>query len=360
MIAKSKRITYLDSVRGIAAMMVVFYHFIGWHWGETHAYHLASMIFNGADAVSFFFVLSGFVLSYKYLHSDAEIDIKKYTFNRVLRLYPAFIVTILLNYLYWSRHNLGINILEEVFLNLHRPLWTELMMVRGHHMYYVPGWTLGVEMGLSLIMPFFILAAIKDIKLIWWFVPLTIYIGAQYISPFALHFCFGVILAYYYPQIQEYNFKESKYYPYRWLIAFGVFLLFSIRHIERMAGDFGKVYQKLAEFLKLDLFHYTGFASFMILLFVMNNEKVQHFLNGKVLHFIGKISYSIYLMHWLIVVIIMERWDRIVAFFGSTKLAFGTMLCVTIIATIVSATFLYYFVEKPFIKYSKRVSSKFS
>ncbi|MEZ4885239.1 MAG: acyltransferase [Chitinophagales bacterium] len=357
---KSNRIEYLDSIRGIAAMMVVFYHFIGWHWGETQTFHLASLVFNGADAVSFFFVLSGFVLSYKYLHFDEELNIKKYTYNRVWRLYPAFIVTILLNYLYWSRFNSGIDILKEVFLNLHRPLWTELMMVRGQHMYYIPGWTLGIEMALSLLMPFLIIAAVKNIRLIWWFIPVSMFMGPQYISPFTMHFCFGIILAYYYPQIKDYTFKESKYYSYRWLIALVVFLLFSIRHIERMLGSFGKVYQKIAEFLKLDLFHFTGFASFVILLFVINNQKVQDFLNGKILHFIGKVSYSIYLMHWLIVVIIMERWERVVAFWGSTELAFATMLPFTIIATIASATFMYYFVEKPCIAYSKRVSSKFS
>ena len=56
------RLEYLDSVRGIAALMVVFYHFIGWKWAEEPAFHLSSMIFNGSDAVSFFFVLSGLVL----------------------------------------------------------------------------------------------------------------------------------------------------------------------------------------------------------------------------------------------------------------------------------------------------------
>jgi peptidoglycan/LPS O-acetylase OafA/YrhL len=31
---KSNRIDYLDSVRGIAAMMVVVYHYIGWRWAD--------------------------------------------------------------------------------------------------------------------------------------------------------------------------------------------------------------------------------------------------------------------------------------------------------------------------------------
>jgi len=351
---------YLDSVRGIAAMLVVFYHFIGWHWGSEPTFHLASFIFNGADAVSFFFVLSGFVLSYKYLHSDAELNIKRYTYNRILRLYPAFVVTIFLNYLYWSRHMGGLEILHQAFINFHGPLWTELLMVRLKHMYYNPGWTLGVEMALSLLMPFLIVAAKKNIRLIWWFIPISIFMSNYYISMFSMHFCLGIILAYYYQDIKSYDRTTHKYYSYRWLIGLGVFLLFSIRHIERLVGGFGGAYAKVAAFLKLDIFHYTGFASFLILLYIINNEKLQQFLNGKVWHFLGKISYSVYLMHWLVVVIIMERWERVVAFWGSTELAFATMLPFTIIVTIILATFMYYFVEKPAIAYSKKVSSKFS
>ena len=74
----NSRIEYLDSIRGIAAMMVVVYHFIGWRWAERTMFHVSSMFFNGADAVSFFFVLSGFVLSFKYLQSDKKIQKANY------------------------------------------------------------------------------------------------------------------------------------------------------------------------------------------------------------------------------------------------------------------------------------------
>ncbi len=356
---QSKRIEYLDSIRGIAAMMVVIYHFIGWHWGENIEYKLASFIFNGSDAVSFFFVLSGFVLSYKYLHSDKEIQIKKFTFNRIFRLYPAFVLTVLFNYLYWNRQDLGFGILKDIFLDFNRPLWTEFAMVRNHHKFYIPGWTLGVEMALSLLMPFLTIVAKKNIKLIVWFIPLSMMMGPGYINTFTMHFCLGIILSYYYPQIRDFNFRESKYYAYRWLIAIGTFILFSIRHIERIV-DFGSLYDKIADFLKLDLFHFTGFASFLILLWIINSKKIQDFLQSKFFIFIGKISYSVYLMHWLIVVAIMEHWDIFINFFGTEPIAFVVMLLVTILATIASATIMYYGVEEPFIKWSKKRSAKMS
>ena len=48
-------------------------------------------MFNGSDAVSFFFVLSGFVLSYKYLALGQPLDMKQFYTNRIFRLWPAFL-----------------------------------------------------------------------------------------------------------------------------------------------------------------------------------------------------------------------------------------------------------------------------
>lgn len=367
MSTKGERIHYLDSVRGIAALMVVFYHFIGWHWQKNVEYHLGSMIFNGSDAVSFFFVLSGFVLSYKYFQRDSELHIKKYVFNRFLRLYPAFIITVLLNYVYWHYGD-GIKMLRDVFWYNDRQLWEELLMVRNHHKFYIPGWTLGVEMALSLLMPVLILAGKHNFKLILWFIPLSMIMGPGYISVFTMHFCLGMILAYYYPQIRDYDFSQHKWYRFRWLIYLVIFLLYSLRHIERI-DSFGPSYYKFANLLKLDIFHYTGFASFLILIIIINNQKIQTFLNKSPLIFLGKISYSVYLMHWIIVVFIMERWEKFSTMFGGKTLKIGSYetftfefiiwLFISIILTIISATAMYYWVEKPFIKLSKRISSKF-
>lgn len=352
------RLDYLDSVRGIAAMMVVIYHFIGWHWGDHTSYHLASIVFNGADAVSFFFVLSGFVLSYKYFHFDRDIHIKKYVFNRIMRLYPAFIITVILNYFYWMRDETFLHTLWDMTLNFNKDLWTELVMVRNQHKYYIPGWTLGVEMALSLLMPFLIIVVKNHRRFLIWMIPLFFYIGPGYINTFSVHFALGILLSYYYQDIVNYDFKASKYYPYRWGIAVLTFILYSIRHIERIV-DFGSGYDRVAGFLKIDLFHYTGFASFVILLYIINNKTVQSWLNKTAFTFLGKISYSVYLMHWLIVVYIMERWPKWVELFGSTELAFGCMLVLTILLTLISATFMYYYVEKPMIKWSKKKSSAF-
>lgn len=351
-----QRLDYLDSVRGIAAMMVVVYHFIGWRWPDYTKYHVASMAFNGADAVSFFFVLSGFVLSYKYFRSDRDIKMGNYIYRRVLRLYPAFIFTVLINYLYWNRASLMagdyLPILKDALWHNGQQLWQELAMVRLTHKFYIPGWTLGVEMALSLLVPLMVYAARQNIKMIWWLIPVSIIMG-NYFSMFALHFALGMLLAYYYPQIKAYDFKQSKYWKYRYLIGLGVFLLYSIRHIRRIF-PFGNTYDAIAKYIQIDMFHYTGIASALILLYIINSEKAQKFLTNGLWLFLGKISYSVYLAHWMMVVYVMENWDQLMAYFSNYYVGFGVLLVAVILSTVLLATFMYYCIEKPFINLARK------
>lgn len=351
-----QRIEYLDSIRGIAAFMVVIYHFIGWRWGDYTTYHAASIVFNGSDAVSFFFVLSGLVLSYKYFHTDAELNLPRYTYKRILRLYPAFIVTILINYFYWNRGMImdgqWLGIMKDMFLENRKGLWQELVMVRNAHKYYIPGWTMGVEMALSLLMPLFIYIGKHRIKMIWWFLFISLVMG-NYMSGFVFHFILGTLIAYYYPQIRDYNWKKSKWFKFRYLIYLGVLLLFSIRHIDRIV-TFPVGYHHVANMLKIDFFHFTGFASACILLWVILNKRVQKMLVGPVLLFLGKISYSIYLMHWIFVVYIMDNWDSLMSNFDNWYIGFSVLLGVHVIGTLITATIMYYLVEKPFINIARK------
>ena len=350
-----QRLEYLDSVRGIAALMVVVYHFIGWQWADYTKYHVASLVFNGSDAVSFFFVLSGFVLSFRYLHTYAELDFPYYFYKRVLRLYPAFIVAVLINYFYWNTAWIAEGQFENLFVDMFwkndQGLWEELLMIRTQHKFYIPGWTMGVEMALSMVMPLFIYAARGNIKMIWWFLPISIFLG-PYMSIFGFHFALGVLLAYYYPIIKDFDWKMSKYYKYRYAIITLTFLLFSARHLSRII-PFGNTYYKLAAITKIDFFHYSGFASAVILLWIINNKVAQSVLINPILLFLGKISYSVYLMHWLIVVYVMKNWESLISLFPNWYLGFGVLLLATILATILSATVVYHFVEKPFIKIGK-------
>ena len=128
----SAYLEYLDAARGIAALMMVVYHFINWKHGDGTWAKLLSIPFNGADAVSFFFVLSGFVLSYKYMVLGHSLDIGKFYINRFFLLWPAFFLTVLLNSLYWYRHDLNLENLTSQFIFNQSSFWNEAILLRAN------------------------------------------------------------------------------------------------------------------------------------------------------------------------------------------------------------------------------------
>jgi peptidoglycan/LPS O-acetylase OafA/YrhL len=351
---KSQRLDYLDALRGLAAISVFFYHFFGWKWEKTSYFHASAFVFNGSDAVSFFFVLSGFVLSFAFIQRNEPIPLKKFIVKRLLRLYPAYLCVVFLNYLYWNRHALDLKLLNDIFYLNGQQLWQELILVRGNHKFYIPGWTLEVEMALSLLVPFLVILGRNNVKYLWFLLPISIFMGGS-ISIFIFHFILGVLLAYYYPKITEYNIKTHKWYKNRWLIYIAIFLLFSIRQIDKIS-PIGPSFMNLLKFLGIDFFHFTGFAAACIILIAIQNKSLQKIMQIKPFLFLGKISYSIYLMHWLIVVYVMEHWEKWLQLFPTPQITFFAMLLISFLATIISATMLYYTVERPFINLGKKIN----
>ena len=224
------RIGYLDSVRGLAAFSVVVYHVVMAHWGWNLGGKITVFFFNGGDAVSLFFVLSGIVLSLRYFQTDEPLalDYKKFAAARIFRLFPAFLIVLAIDYLYIYRHD------TYFFWNwlTNKYFWLEeALLVRGRSVILLPDWTLGVELAISLLVPFFILIVRFNQKWLLWFMAVTFFVGKTYYSAFVFHFCLGVWIAYRFKDIQKFDFKRSGLYPYRYLVYLLIFMLYNIRHV---------------------------------------------------------------------------------------------------------------------------------
>ena len=88
------RYELLDGLRGIAAFVVIWYHF-----GEGFATSpVDQMINHGYLAVDFFFVLSGFVLGYAYDNrwKNGSMTAARFMLRRVIRLHPMVILSVIL------------------------------------------------------------------------------------------------------------------------------------------------------------------------------------------------------------------------------------------------------------------------
>ncbi len=88
-LAKSKpHYEILDGLRGIAAIMVVLFHIFEIHSGGDPA---RQIINHGYLAVDFFFLLSGYVISYAYDNRWKQMSLADFFRRRIIRLHPMVI-----------------------------------------------------------------------------------------------------------------------------------------------------------------------------------------------------------------------------------------------------------------------------
>lgn len=113
---KSRHLPFLDSIRGIASLAVLLHHCaLGFaagflvehiHHANVHSgrqlalYVIVRLLSLGRSSVLMFFVLSGFVLSYSL--SQKKLSFGSFAVRRWFRIYPVFLVVVLASFgLHW-------------------------------------------------------------------------------------------------------------------------------------------------------------------------------------------------------------------------------------------------------------------
>lgn len=91
----------LDALRGIAAILVVWFHILETFAGGNH---LVQLINHGYLAVDFFFLLSGFVIGYAYDDRWQQMTLVDFFKRRLIRLHPMIIMGMIIGAIgfYWS------------------------------------------------------------------------------------------------------------------------------------------------------------------------------------------------------------------------------------------------------------------
>lgn len=144
-------ITALHITRFIAAFCVVAYHYgksaIPFSEGLLHTF-----IQNGGMAVSYFFALSGFIMTYAY-QSNKAVSYKSFLWSRIARIYPvylfSFILVLLLMYLFKESKPKGISIILQA---LCMQAWKPGISMEINYV----SWSISVEMLFYLLFPFII------------------------------------------------------------------------------------------------------------------------------------------------------------------------------------------------------------
>ena len=345
---------YLDSARGIAAMMVFVMHFYERKYQGQNINSYLSIIFNGRDAVSFFFLLSGFVLSYKYIVLGKPLDVKKFYIGRFFRLWPAFFITVIINCLlvFYIHDLMSWHKLVDVFVFNKDGFWEEAFLLRFHNNFYGPGWTLTMEMVGSFLLPFYIVIAIKDKRLVTCLILVFYFvIGQNFYS--SIQFLLGILISCNYSQINEASFQQKKWFKFRYLILFAAIVLWPARYYDDL-HHFGPKYRYLSNYFGIDAFSFSSLSSAVFLVVILYSKQVQIFLGNRVLVYIGKLSYSIYLVHTFACGVIYDFFEKNIPF-KNVHIVVICMITGYIILTFSLAILMHYFVELPFMRIGKRV-----
>jgi peptidoglycan/LPS O-acetylase OafA/YrhL len=369
------RIESLDSLRGIAALTVVFSHLnLEYLHLNTEAPFINKsflhIFYDGEAAVVFFFVLSGFVLSFKYFADDRfqKLSYGPYLISRIFRIYPVLWIVMILTVI------LGLNLPHSLqtipmrawttywwgdkfdFLSLLRQMsLVSNDPIAGNN--YIPqAWTLKIEIILSAFVPILIVIARHRTS---WLIIFNIFLLTFFdIYGFIIHFSMGVLLAKYLPDINKhFSVKGGIYklslffigillYSYRYSVA----VFFSHKGFwgNFLFGDFGT-----------GIAFIIGLGVLLIIISVFNSVRLTRILNKSMMLLMGRISYSLYLSHLIVLVMLTPSFILGLNKIGVTSslIILPLTIAFTIICAVGLAYILYNYVEVWSIKSGRIVST---
>lgn len=321
---KGKHLVSIDMLRGVVTLMVCLYHFTEGFFLETE--FLRQCFSRAYLGVEIFFVISGFVIPYTMFKGNYELkDGFRFIIKRLLRIEPPYWLSIALIFIIdyvstFFRHykDKAINLdLADLFSHLlHLNDFLDKPWLKGIY------WSLAIEIQYYLLIALiFPLLCFKNQYLTWIVL---------------LLFCLG----------RWTNMEESVFY---YGCHFTIGLLLFNAHIGSIGNKqllFGLITGFIITYWCFDVYHLTAVSLSALFIYYMDRAIPP-------LVFLGKISYSFYLIH------IHVGWTLIDAMLRTTpdgnRILF---LIVGIMAAILSSWFFYEIIEKPSHKWSNAVNLK--
>lgn len=346
----AKEIRALTSLRGAAALAVVTQHFSATAQLHSSGW-IPSIVPHGYMAVDFFFVLSGFIMSYTYLTAFQAEGMRAFLpffMKRIARIVPlglAMLAVILLLGAIaslWGRADMFINPVSVQF-GLARAVVVNILHLQGLLTRYNlndPSWSISVELVAYLLFPVFITVVSNA--------PRLAALGLMLVGMSVL----GAV-AVMQPRLSL-AVRSVPLDLLRCFVEFGLgmfaYRLFQARGRMRAIGSDGSTWGITAFsvamlVLRLDLFAAFSFP-LLVLAWARNTGAASRIMSSRVMYFLGMISFSIYLTHQ---VFRRPELELLQHFFPEPvspawALAFAFAGSITVLPTAVLA---YYFVERP-------------
>jgi len=357
-----EKLNALTALRFFAATSIVLFHsFETFHFGKS-----INSFFPTWQSVSFFFILSGFILTYVYENFDHPGSVKRFFIARFARIWPLHCATLLLTIFifsgwYWQQ-SVKPGSLETFWL----PLVSNLFLVQSWiplsgfiYSFNAVSWSISVELAFYLLFPLLLVRTRYSwpVKL---FLTFTLSISIMYLlyiyrvddntailrlvlnSPLArlFEFTVGMFTAELYSRI------KVVYVPGRvaaTVVEFVVLILVLFGMIMSLRwGDAISVYLGFPG----KMWFVVGnsnviFVALFILVMALARGGLSSFLSKRIFVFLGEISFSIYLLHQILMRAYSSYFEKLI------ELPVWVVCCYFIVLTFLGSYLLSETVEKP-------------
>ncbi len=373
MTAKShQRLDYLDALRGLAALSVICFHYNLTYGVPYNTQPRVRMIVNdsplhlwwdGFAAVSLFFVLSGLVLSIRHFSPSARPNLGGFSYSgflvsRICRILLPYLAVLTLSAMAWhfSAEHLAGPARSPWFSAFWRDSPTSKALLdqanlfeldNGGKFKLIPqAWSLAIEIVLSLLVPVGVLIAMRST--LWLLIAACIAGMMGGLSHYAVLFAMGIALGKHFQQIVAW--LQPRAVSRAALMVFAIVLYgyrFVLPNIHLLHDG------------SID-WYISGIGAAMMLMLASASASARAFLSHGIMHHIGRVSYSIYLSHFAILLAVTPRFMLLVA--SHTKLhwiyLWAIGLVFTCAITIAISDLLYRLVEEPTIALGRYLSAK--
>jgi peptidoglycan/LPS O-acetylase OafA/YrhL len=350
----SGRVTQLDAIRGIAAVTVVCHHW--WAISQFHPpFWIFRPLFLGREAVILFFVLSGYVLSLP-IWNNRQLPYPQYLIRRVFRIYIPFVFALALSALgckiFYGTHLPLTSFYETTWQTpLTAGLFARELLMPLKSVLNGAIWSLRYEMEVSIIFPLLCALLLRTSRYAW--LPLCILLR---IADWSLvHSYFGG------PNLAAINLARFFYFSIFFII--GATLARERTTLSRLITHIPKPALWAFFLVVLALYCNTVFAytsvptsDFLTMLgaaaviVLVQDPRLTLGLNSAIPQYLGRISYSMYLVHYTVLFAVFDL--------AYPKISIVGLAILSAIATLIVSHLFCIFLEEPAHIAGKRLSNQ--
>jgi len=355
----------LNSLRFIAAILVVIHHIEQFKKIMHLPNYFDNLIINnlGKIGVNLFFVLSGFLITFLLLtekNNSDTISVSKFYKRRILRIWPLYFLLIVLSFFVFPQ----INILQinELSNSIHDNFISKLILF----ICFLPNLCLGIFPPVLFASQMWSIGYEEQFYLIWpWILKKTKPLKNLMIFLFSSYIILKTMLIFVFKNELIKNNLYDKIilffdFPSFDSLLVGGFFAYLVFINYRIVHYFYKpIIQVIIYLLLLFFIVFNSYFSLyinqiysilfgLIIINLSKNNKSIFKLENKIFNYLGQITYSMYMFHSVIIVLVLNTMKTI-----NNKNIFIEYFTILIL-TVLFSIFSYEFFEKYFINLKNR------